>query len=156
MKKTRLFLFALTAMIVAFSGCSKDDEDDFSMVGTWTQESSLMVIDLGDEDLDNFTFEDNDPVTIVFEADGTGTATDDGVSEDFTWELTGNTLAITDPVENYTMNLTLTTMTDTRVVGEQNLTQAELIAMGGLSEEELGLFESYPDLTAEITITLVK
>jgi hypothetical protein len=154
MKKTRLILFAFAAMVIAFSGCSKDD--DFSMVGTWTQESSKFEINMGIPGMDGFTMEDNDPATIVFNADGTGTATDDEGTDTFNWSLSGNELSITDPATNFTTKLTLTTMTDKRVVGEQTLTQAELIAMGDWDEEDMEFFDNFPDLTAKMTIVLVR
>ncbi len=156
MKKTRLFLLAMMAMVIAFSGCSKDDDDDFSIVGTWQQESFEMAVDFGVPGVDDMVLADDegDDVTITFNDDGTGSATDSEGTEPFTWTLSGDVLTISD--EQMNMSLTLTTKTDSRLVGEQTMTKEEMQELMELDEEDMAIFEDFPNLTAKLKIVLVK
>jgi len=156
MKKLGILL-ALTAFILSFNSCSEDD-DDFSLVGTWQQEKFEFKVSFGVPGVQDFVETDTDPTTFVFNADGTGSATyeEEGteITDTFTWELSGNELTIAE--SEMTLTLDLTTMTDTRVVGEQSLTIDQLAAMADLDEEELEGFALFPNLTADLVITLVK
>jgi len=158
MKKLGMLL-ALTAFILSFNSCSKDDDDDFSMVGTWQQEKlEITVSMLGIQDYVHTRIV---PTTFVFNSDGTGSATyeEDNtmITDTFSWNLSGSVLTISD--SDLSMTLNLTTMTNSKVVGEQSLTiaqLAELAAMVDLDEEELEGLALLPNLTADLAITLVK
>ncbi len=156
MKKTKLLLLAMMAFVVAFSGCSKDDDDDFSIVGTWQQESFEMAVNFGIPGVDDMIlFEDEDEdVTITFNEDGTGSVSDSDGTEPFTWNLSGNVLTISDNDMNLSLNLT--TMTDKRIVGEQTLTREELTEMFEDDEEDMDFFDDFPNLTAKLKIVLVR
>lgn len=149
---------ALAAFAFSFSSCSKDDDDNFTLVGTWQQEKYEFIVDFGVPGLQDFVETDTDPLTMVFNADGTGSATyeEEGteITDTFSWSLSGSVLTITD--SDLSLSLNLTTMTNERVVGEQTLTLEQLAAMGDLGEEELEGFALFPNLTAAIAITLVK
>lgn len=153
MKRTGLLLFAFAAIVIAFSGCSKDDDDDFSIVGTWQQESFSLTVDFGVPGIDPMVLadEDDEDATITFNDNGTGSFNDIDGSEPFTWSLTGDQLTISD--DEMSITLTLTTMTDSRVVGEQSLTAQEMADMFELDEVDLNMF---PNLTAILKIILVR
>jgi hypothetical protein len=156
MKKLGMLL-ALTAFILSFNSCSKDD-DDFSLVGTWQQEKFEFRVSFGVPGLQDMVETDTDPTTFVFNSDGTGSATYEEenveITDTFSWNLSGNELTITD--SEMTLTLELTTMTNTKVVGEQSLTIDQLAAMADLDEEELEGFALFPNLTADLIISLVK
>lgn len=156
MKKTKLFLLAMMAMVIAFSGCSKDDDDDFSIVGTWQQESFEMAVNFGVPGVDDMVFADDEgeDVTITFNEDGTGSATDSDGTDSFTWTLSGDVLTISD--NEMDLSLNLTTKTKSRLVGEQSLTKDEMEEMFDLDEEDMEMFAIFPNLTAKLKIILVR
>ncbi len=115
MKRTGLLLFAFAAMVIAFSGCSKDDDDNgFNIVGTWNIDK--VEVYMGDMLIDT----DVDDGTVTFNADGTGSATDSDGTDTFNWSLSGNQLTISDDEETTVM--TLTTMEKNLMVAEFNET----------------------------------
>lgn len=152
MKKTRLLFLAMMAMVIAFSGCSKDD--DFSIVGTWQQEAFEMTVNFGFGEDMVIDEDEGEDITITFNADGTGSATDSDGTDTFTWNLSGDVLTISDNEMNLSLNLT--TKTDTRLVGEQILTKDEMVEMFEMGEEEMEMFETFPNLTAKLKIILVR
>ncbi len=155
MKKISLLLVMFMAAL-AFTACDKEDDDNFSIVGTWEQEKMEMTI--AATGMDEWVETDTTPTTIVFNEGGTGTATylEEGqtVTDNFTWTLSNDVLTIID--SEMALTLKLTTMTDTRLVGEQTLTMAEMAEFNDLSEEDAAFLEMFPNLTAKIVITLVK
>ena len=153
MKRTGLLLFAFAAMAIAFGGCSKDDDDDFSIVGTWQQESFSLTVDFGIPGMDPMVIDEDDDedVTITFNDDGTGYSSDSEGTESFNWTLSGNQLTISDV--DMSLTLTLTTMTNSRVVGEQSLTAEEMADMFEIDDED---FDMFPNMTASMKIVLVK
>lgn len=156
MKKTQFMLLAMMAFIIAFSGCSKDDDDDFSIVGTWQQESLQMAVDFGVPGVDDMVIDEQEgeDVTITFNEDGTGSATDSEGTEAFTWSLTGDVLTISDNEMDLTLNLT--TKTDSRLVGEQTMTKEQLAEMADLSDEDMAYFDNFPNMEAKLKIVLVR
>lgn len=156
MKKTRLFLLAMMAMVIAFSGCSKDDDDDFSIVGTWQQETFEMAVNFGIPGVDDMVIADDEgeDVTITFNEDGTGSATDSEGTDAFTWTLSGDVLTISDNEMDLSVNLT--TKTDSRLVGEQTLTKDEMAEMFEMDEEDMAFFDDFPNMVAKLKIVLVR
>jgi hypothetical protein len=155
-------LIAISVLIFTLGSCSKDDE--FSMVGTWEQEKFDLVVSYGVQGLPNMVISDTDKVTMVFNADGTGTATspEDG-SDNFTWAVSGDDLTLTYGMMQ--MKVKLTTKTNTRVVGEQTLTATELALLAALlgddgdDEDDIDFTEiltTFPNASVSIIITLVK
>lgn len=118
MKKTGLLLFAFAAMVIAFSGCSKDDDDKFDIVGTWNIDKAEVY--MGDMLIDA----DVDDGTVTFNSNGTGSATDSDGTDTFNWSLSGNKLTISDDEETTVM--TLTTMEKNLMVAEFEETFEEI------------------------------
>jgi hypothetical protein len=152
MKRINIVIL-LSTFFVAFAGC-RDDEEDFNIVGTWQQQSSELYIDPGNPGVPGMSFTDDDPVTVVFRPDGTGTFNEADGNRNFTWTLDGNLLTISDP--EATLNLTLTTMSDNRMVGEQVLTPQEISALIDLEDEDMDFLTTFPNLTARITVVFIR
>lgn len=160
MKKIGLLL-VLGAFLFALGSCSKDDDDDFSIVGSWQQVKSELVISTGVPGAPEFTFADEDPVTITFNANGTGSFVDEDGTEAFNWALTGNKLTLTEG--NVSQVFTLTTMTENRVVAEAQLNRDELLALfenfddDDDDDDDDGIdFSMFPNLTAKVVFEMVK
>ncbi len=160
MKKTKLMFLAMMAFAIAFSGCSKDDDDDdFNIVGTWQQESIVMAVDLGVPDMDDMIIDEqeDEDVTITFNEDGTGSATHAEGTDTFNWTLTGDVLTISySEMDEMDLSLNLTTKTDSRLVGEQTLTKEEMAELAEMDEEDMAYFDEFPNMEAKIKIVLVK
>jgi hypothetical protein len=107
MKKTGLLFFAMSAMLIVFSSCSKDG---FEIEGTWNLDKVETY--MGGELIET----NENEGTITFNSGGTGTATDDGETDEFNWTLIDNTLTIV--FDDETTILTLTTKTEDKMVGE--------------------------------------
>lgn len=118
MKKTRLLFLAFGLILFAFSGCSKDDEDKFDIVGTWNVDK----VEIYFEGELMQTIENDG--TFTFNADGTGTVIDDEGTDTFEWSLSGDKLTITD--DEGTIVVTLTTMEGNKMVGEFEETFEEI------------------------------
>jgi len=118
MKKTGLLFLAFGLILFAFSGCSKDDEDKFDIVGTWNVDKVEIYVE--GELMETI---ENDG-TFTFNADGTGTVVDDEGTDTFEWSLSGDKLTITDD-EGIT-EVTLTTMERNKMVGEFEETWEEI------------------------------
>ncbi|MFW5778383.1 MAG: lipocalin family protein [Bacteroidota bacterium] len=145
------YLVALTIIIFAFTSC--EDEESFDMTGTWTQEKSEITLSSDIPGIEDFSFSDDEPVTVTFNEDGTGEAVSEEGTDSFNWSLADDKLTISD--DEMPLTLTLTTMTDSKVVGEQTLTSELVLGAGLLDPEEEELLEEF-DFTGSITITLVR
>ncbi|MFW6248423.1 MAG: lipocalin family protein [Bacteroidota bacterium] len=145
------YLVALTIIIFAFTSC--EDEESFDMTGTWTQEKSEITLSSDIPGIEDFSFSDDEPVTVTFNEDGTGEAVSEEGTDSFNWSLENEILTISD--DEMPLTLTLTTMTDSKVVGEQTLTSELVLGAGLLDPEEEELLEEF-DFTGSITITLVR
>lgn len=149
-------LMAAMIMMISVVGCSKDDNnnDELSIVGTWQQESSDITVNAGIPGIAPQTIPDDDPATVVFNSNGTGTRTGLESTDNFSWTLAGDRLTLV--FDDNTLILNLTTHTRDRLVGEQNFTLAEIIASGLLDEETLELMQMFPNLTAQVVMTLTR
>jgi len=146
------FLIALAVIVFAFTSC--EDEESFDITGTWTQEKSEITISSGIPGFDDFSFSDDEPVTITFNQDGTGEAISEEGTDSFTWSLADDKLTISD--DEMPLTLTLTTMTESRVVGEQSLTSELITSLGLLDPEDEEMLDQLGDFTGKITITMVR
>ncbi|MFW5757675.1 MAG: lipocalin family protein, partial [Bacteroidota bacterium] len=126
------YLVALTIIIFAFTSC--EDEESFDMTGTWTQEKSEITLSSDIPGIEDFSFSDDEPVTVTFNEDGTGEAVSEEGTDSFNWSLENEILTISD--DEMPLTLTLTTMTDSKVVGEQTLTSELVLGAGLLDPEE--------------------
>lgn len=96
-----------------FSACSKDD--DFSIVGKWNVDKTTFDITMViDGQTQTITDEETDEGWIEFKSDGSGVHVD---GDTFNWTLSDDKLTITEE-DDYSFTMTLTTMTDNKVVGE--------------------------------------
>jgi hypothetical protein len=147
----RIFiLMPFLALTILIQGCRSDD--DFSIVGSWIQESSQLYIDPGEPGEQGITLNDLTPINFIFRADGTGTMNDSESSSPFTWSLKNRVLTLSS--SETTLNLTLTTMTTDRVIGEQTLSALEMRYLFDFDESQLVWFERYPNISGKITISL--
>ncbi len=149
MKKTTLLIFALAAMIFAFSGCS--DDDDFSLVGTWTHHSTEITFSImGFEQ----TEEEEGEGTVTFNDDGTGYSTSPDLdSEAFDWFLDGDKLTVTDSEFDTSIVFTLTTMTNSRVVAEvDNIEDFDM----DFDDEDMDEDFDFSDMDLKVKFILVK
>ncbi len=148
MKNLKLIAL-LGALAFVFSACS-DDDDDFTIVGTWNVQSMVMNLYIDGE---LFMTDDMDDMeTITFNEDGTGVAhLDDGEEDPFQWTLIGDNLTINldDPEEDDMFGgmlvFELTEKRSDRVVGEA--------AHEFTDEDEDGEEVTY---RVELSMTLVK
>ena len=159
MIKTRLLFIAMMAMAVVFSGCDDDDDDnDFSIIGTWEQESLQLFIKPSSNLPEVLLYEEQDEgTTITFHENGTGTLEENEEIDPFTWELSDNILSIS--YSAVTMNFTLGTKTNIRVTGEQSMTKEELteiLAMFDTEDINLSIIDEFPNLTATLKIAFVR
>ncbi|MFP4288655.1 MAG: lipocalin family protein [Bacteroidales bacterium] len=146
------YLIALAVIVFAFTSC--EDEESFDMTGTWTQEKSEITISSGIPGVEDFSFSDDEPVTVTFNEDGTGEAVSEEGTDSFNWSLADDKLTISD--DEMPLTLTLTTMTDSKVVGEQTLTSELILAAGFLDPEEEEMLDQFGDFSGKITLTLVR
>ncbi len=115
MKKTGLLFLAMSAMLIVFSSCSKDG---FEIEGTWNVDKVETY--MGGELIDTSENEG----TVTFNSDGTGSATDDGETDEFNWTLIDDTLTLL--FDDETTILTLTTKTEDKMLGEFEETWEEV------------------------------
>lgn len=159
MKKIGL-LTVIGAFLMALGSCSKDD-DDFTIVGTWQQVKSELIISSGMPGAPDLTFTDDDPLTIIFNADGTGSFVDEEGTDNFTWVLSGKQLTISEG--SIAQVFTLTTMNEDRVVAESELDRDELLALFDSFDDddddddvdEID-FSDLPNVSARIVFEMVK
>ncbi|TVR71026.1 MAG: hypothetical protein EA408_10215 [Marinilabiliales bacterium] len=131
MKSLRSFVFPLLIlgmMIMATLSCDKDD--DFKLEGTWNIDKVEMY--MGTQLIEEFTTVNAG--TITFNANGTGSATDNQGTDSFNWTLSGSNLTIIE--EDVTIVMTLTTM-------EKDLMVAEFT-------------ETFDEMTFNVVMTLSK
>lgn len=146
------YLLALAFIVLGFTSC--EDDESFDITGTWTQEKSEVSFSADIPGLQDFSFTDDEPVTITFNADGTGEAISEDGTDSFNWSLNEDQLTISD--DEMPLTLTLTTMTDTRVVGEQTITSELIGSLGLLDPEDEEMLDQLGDLSGKITLTLVR
>lgn len=115
MKKTGLLFLAMSAMLIAFSSCSKDG---FEIEGTWNVDKVETY--MGGELIET----DENEGTVTFNSDGTGSAIDDEETDEFNWTLIDDTLTLV--FDDETTILNLTTKTEDKMVGEFEETWEEV------------------------------
>ncbi len=146
------YLLALAVIVFTFASC--EDDESFDITGTWTQEKSEVSFSSDIPGFQDISFSDDEPVTVTFNEDGTGEAISEEGTDSFNWTLNEDKLTISD--DEMPLTLTLTTMTDTRVVGEQTLTSELIGSLGLLDPEDEEMLDQLGDLSGKITLTLVR